>query len=124
MTSTGRVAIVLLVAAVALSGCVPQPVDETTVALPTSPSPTQSLVRSDPVDLGPAAGAMGPVSTDAKGVPVSYTVVEGDSADLIRGRFDIWWDQLARDGSRLVKYPTLFAGDVLTFMPHDSAFEK
>jgi len=67
---------------------------------------------------------MGPVIADSKGVPVNYTVVEGDTADLIRGRFDIWWDQLARDGSRLIKYPTIYVGDVLTFIPHNPVFEK
>lgn len=124
MTSIGRLTVVLLIATVALSACVPQPPVAGTAALPASPSPAQTPVYSDPVDLGPTAGAMGPVSTDGSGVPISYTVVEGDSADLIRGRFGIWWDQLARDGSRLTKYPTLSVGDVLTFVPNDPVFEK
>lgn len=61
---------------------------------------------------------MGPVTLDAEGRIETYTVVEGDSADLIRARFDIWWDSLADEsGEPLAKYPTLFVGDVLTFVP-------
>ena len=50
-------------------------------------------------------------------------MVEGDTADLIRGRFDIWWDQLARDGARLIQYPEIYVGDELTFIPHNPVFE-
>lgn len=77
------------------------------------------------LDGGPINGAMGPVTLDDKGRPLTYTVVNGDSADLIRKRFDIWWDQLADDeGLRLSKYPNLFVGQVLTFTGSRVAFEE
>ena len=47
-----------------------------------------------PVDGGPREGAMGEVTLDADGEPTSYTVASGDTADQIRMRFNIWWDQL------------------------------
>lgn len=89
-------------------------------------TPNQQLVGTiRVVDGGPINGAMGTTTTDAAGNPVTYTVVEGDSADLIRKRFDIWWDQLANDdGVRLDRAPTLFVGQVLTFTGSRVAFQE
>ena len=88
--------------------------------------PNSELVGSLRVlDGGPIAGAMGTTTLSADGRPLTYTVVEGDSADLIRKRFDIWWDQLANsDGTRLQKRPVLYVGQVLTFTGSEVAFKK
>ena len=119
-------AVVVAGAIVILSGCTGTATEAVTESEPTAssrPTPSPSLEFTDPVDLGPRPGAMGEVTVDEKGVPLTYTVVEGDTADLIRGRFDIWWDQLARDGARLIQYPEIYEGDELTFIPHNPAFE-
>lgn len=70
-------------------------------------------------DLGPRVGAMGAVELTPEGHPAHYTVVEGDTADAIRGRFDLWWDQLSRDGVQLSEHPVVYPGDVLTIILHD-----
>lgn len=68
------------------------------------------------VDGGHQLGAMGTATFEEDGTPRTYTVVEGDSADAIRARFNIWWDQLASDdGVRLIKQATVYPGDVLLF---------
>ena len=92
-----------------------------------TPSPTPYFDFSDwkPVDSGPRDGAMGTTTTDSDGVPVTYTVVEGDSADLIRLRFDIWWDSLAcDDGMIMPKYPTIYPDEVLRFVPPGRADDE
>ena len=89
-------------------------------------TPNQQLVGTvRVVDGGPINGAMGATTTDAAGNPLTYTVVEGDSADLIRKRFDIWWDQLAdADGVRLTQGERVFVGQVLTFTGSRVAFQE
>ncbi len=65
---------------------------------------------------------MGEVTLDADGEPTSYTVASGDTADQIRMRFNIWWDQLQQaDGGRLIKYPNIYPGDVYTFTTSQAA---
>ncbi len=99
-----------------LSGCSMQSDEPDTPDVVATASPTVEDWR--PVDSGPREGAMGTTTLDDDGVPVSYVVVEGDTADLIRLRFDIWWDSLAReDGRVLIKYPEIYAGEVLIFVP-------
>ena len=98
--------------AVSLASCT-APLD------PSPPDVTETSIADDwrPVDSGPREGAMGTTTVDEDGIPITYTVAEGDSADLIRLRFDIWWDSLAReDGTQLAKYPTLYVDEVLTFV--------
>lgn len=77
------------------------------------------------VDGGPIPGAMGTTTTTPAGRPLTYTVAAGDSADLIRKRFDIWWDQLAdSDGFRLTKSAHVVAGQVLTFTGSQVALKE
>lgn len=125
MISHRRHALIAAAVVLTLSGCTAQAPDSHPTPPPPSatPAPTTSLEDTDPIDLGSRPGAMGDVTVDDRGVPVSYTVADGDTADLIRARFDIWWDQLARDGARLVRAPEIYPGDVLTFLPHDPVFE-
>ena len=127
MISHRRRALITAAVVLILSGCTGQTPDSNPTQPPPSaiqtPTPTASLEATDPIDLGSRPGAMGEVTVDERGVPISYTVVEGDTADLIRARFDIWWDQLARDGARLVRAPEIYPGDLLTFVPHDPVFE-
>lgn len=110
------VAVGLIVAG--LAGCGTQP--DPAPTQPTEATPTASATaRPEPslgvTDSGARKGAMGEVTTDADGVPLTYTVVEGDTPDEIRMRFDIWWDQLVGpDGERL-NSPLIYPGDVLTF---------
>lgn len=99
-----------------LSGCSMQSDEPDTPDVVATASPTVEDWR--PVDSGPRDGAMGTATVDDDGIPVSYLVAEGDTADLIRLRFDIWWDSLAReDGRVLIKYPEIYAGEVLIFVP-------
>ena len=98
--------------AVGLAACT-VPTDSAPPDATASPSAADWL----PVDSGPREGAMGTTTVDEDGIPISYTVAEGDTTDLIRVRFDIWWDSLAReDGTRMQKYPVIYAGEVLTFV--------
>jgi hypothetical protein len=71
----------------------------------------------EPVDSGPAVGAMGTTTVDAEGVPLTYLVAAGDTPDAIRVRFDLYWSSLAReDGTAMPMYPTIYEGEVLTFV--------
>ena len=118
----------LALAVLLLAGCVPQ-ASPTPKPAPAQPAPepvveTQAPTREPSItDSGPQAGAEGPIALNTNGTPWKYTVVEGDTADQIRYRFDLWWDQLSRDGEKLPKYPTLYPGDVLTIVTHDPALE-
>ena len=127
MTSARWYAQTAAVVILILSGCTAQSTEaglnDPPPTATATPTPSPSLEDIDPIDLGPRTGAMGTVTLDENGVPATYTVADGDTADLIRGRFDIWWDQLARDGARLIQYPEIYVGDVLTFIPHDPVFE-
>lgn len=114
-----------------LAGCTapaPPPSPAPTVTSDASPPPTPPADEAPSlrvVDGGPIEGAMGEVTVDTDGTPLTYTVVEGDTPDQIRARFDIWWDQLAdADGVRLPRVPTIYVGDVLTFTGSKVAFEE
>lgn len=71
----------------------------------------------EPVDSGPVLGAMGTTTVDAEGTPLTYVVAAGDTPDAIRKRFDLYWSSLARqDGTAMPMYPTIYEGEVLTFV--------
>jgi hypothetical protein len=97
------------------SGCLLRVVAVADLAWPNS----TAIVPTDwqPVDSGPAVGAMGTTTVDADGVPLTYLVAAGDTPDAIRTRFDLYWSSLARqDGTAMPKYPTIYEGEVLTFV--------
>lgn len=115
----GALVLAMWLAVAGLAGCsappdpAPTKASEPTPIGSTTPPPDPSL---GVIDSGPRKGAMGEVTTDADGVSVTYTVVEGDTPDEIRMRFDIWWDQLVGpDGERMPKDTRIYPGDVLTF---------
>ncbi|MGV8883878.1 MAG: hypothetical protein ACOH19_17155 [Rhodoglobus sp.] len=117
MRSTVWVMVVGL--SVALAGCtqgvVPDNVAQTPVA---SSTPTAAGTPRDwvPVDSGPRGEAQGSVTVDDDGVPVAYLVVEGDTADGVRDRFDLPWFSLAReDGVFMPRESGIFVGETLTF---------
>lgn len=122
--------VIVAVGILVLSGCtgavVEQPRPELTAAAPSAtPSPTPIAVDWEPRDQGEQTGAMGAVTVDDRGVPVTYVVTEGDTADQICARFDIWRDSLANeDGVAFAPHPELYPGDVLTFVPSRLATQE
>ncbi|QEE60258.1 hypothetical protein FVA74_00770 [Salinibacterium sp. dk2585] len=70
-----------------------------------------------PIDGGPRTGAAGVAEFDGD-IVASYVVAEGDVAIEISQRFSVELDQLAdADGTRLGRYPTLYVGDIIHFVP-------
>jgi LysM repeat protein len=137
------VAGVAILASVALSGCVAQPVPTpaavtvtaTVTATPEPPpvttpppEPEPEPVAPEPVpnapapvvewgpayDTGPRPGATGTPVLDADGVPASYTVVEGDSFFDIAQRFELPQQQLLRMNPQVHDFgETVYIGDVI-----------
>lgn len=116
----GGAALVLLLAGCATTEMVDlvPPPEPTVVATP-SPAAEDRIV-----DGGPQEGAQGTTTLHADGGPRTYTVAEGDTADQIRQRFNLWWDQLAdENGTRLPDYPIIYPGQLLRFVTSKVAFE-
>lgn len=83
----------------------PVPTQTARDALPPEPAPIVPNAPAEPAepipegpafDLGARDGALGPVTTDADGNPLSYTVVQGDVFFDIAQRFDLPQQQLLR----------------------------
>lgn len=124
-----RKLLVALVAVLALAGCTADPPDRDTdipvsevgPAGPTYLGP-EVEVREEaekeapirPVDTGPRTG----VAESDGDIVTSYIVAGGDVAIEIAQRFSVELDQLANtEAVRLGSYPTLYVGDIITFVP-------
>lgn len=127
-----RKLLVALVTVLALAGCTAEPPDRDIDVPVSEVAPADSTylgpeveVREEvedeapiqPVDTGPRTGATGIAESDGD-IVTSYIVAEGDVAIEISQRFGVELDQLADTESvRLGSYPTLYVGDVITFVP-------
>jgi hypothetical protein len=129
-----RKLLVALFAVLTLAGCTAEPTDPDTGASVSEVGPASSTYLGpvievqeepeaeaeapiQPIDTGPRTGATGAAESDGN-IVTSYVVAEGDVAIEISQRFGVELDQLADTGSvRLGSYPTLYVGDVITFVP-------
>jgi LysM repeat protein len=80
--------------------------------VPNAPAP---VVEWGPAyDLGATTGANGTPVTDGSGMPVSYTVVEGDHFFDIAQRFELPQQQLLRMNPQIHDFgETVYIGDVI-----------
>ena len=80
--------------------------------VPNAPAP---VVEWGPAyDLGATTGATGTPVTDGSGMPVSYTVVEGDHFFDIAQRFELPQQQLLRMNPQIHDFgETVYIGDVI-----------
>lgn len=98
---------------------VPAPMTATSSQGPTT-AEGENPEATDPVpawrDAGPRHGAMGPVTTDADGRLVSYTVVKGDWLDAVAARFGVappvFLDKQVELGTRPAFDYVIFEGEV------------
>lgn len=81
----------------------PTPVASVAAPAPVVPDPTitpnapaEPIPEGPAHDLGPAASAMGPTTSDGDGNLLTYTVVAGDAFFDIAQRFDVPQQQLLR----------------------------
>ena len=130
-------------AALLLSGCVPEPAPPPppvtiTATVTATPTPTPSTAPPAPPaaepappppvpnapapviewgpasDTGPREGATGTPVLDGAGVPASYTVVQGDHFFDIAQRFELPQQQLLRMNPQIHDFgETVYIGDVI-----------
>lgn len=101
----------------------PTPTPPPPPAAEPAPAPAPPPVPNDPappvvpgpaVDLGPMPGATGTPVLDGDGMPVRYTVVEGDSFFDIAQRFDLPQQQLLRMNPQVHDFgENVYIGDQL-----------
>ncbi|MDQ0894182.1 LysM peptidoglycan-binding domain-containing protein [Agromyces ramosus] len=141
--SSGAAAASVGLAALLLSGCVPEaapPPPPVTITATVTATPTPAPVSTPPAppaaepapppavpnapapvvewgpayDTGPREGATGTPVLDGAGVPSSYTVVEGDHFFDIAQRFELPQQQLLRMNPQIHDFgETVYIGDVI-----------
>lgn len=83
-------------------------------AEPVPNAPAPAVEWGPAYDLGATTGATGTPVTDGSGMPVSYTVVEGDHFFDIAQRFELPQQQLLRMNPQIHDFgETVYIGDVI-----------